>query len=111
MRSHFLSPSTSEPGFYFPFYAPCAAVHPALSDCNSVPLDRFFTVFKWMLPIYGALHFVPAVLFKRRAFMEDPGKVLVKAGLGSVRSSAFLGVFVMIYQGAFSSPHASLSSA
>jgi hypothetical protein len=51
-----------------------------------------------MLPIYGALHFVPAVLFKWKVFTQDPGKVLVKAGLGSLRSSAFLGVFVVIYQ-------------
>ncbi|KAG5723700.1 hypothetical protein E4T56_gene9283, partial [Termitomyces sp. T112] len=35
---------------------------------------------------------------KRKAFTQDPGKVLVKAGLGSLRSSAFLGVFVVIYQ-------------
>lgn len=51
-----------------------------------------------MLPIYGALHFVPAVLFKWKMFTQDPGKVLAKAGLGSLRSSAFLGVFVVIYQ-------------
>ena len=57
-----------------------------------------------MLPIYGALHFVPAVLFKRKAFAEDPGKVLVRAGMGSLRSSAFLGVFVVIYQSLSSSP-------
>lgn len=63
-----------------------------------MPLDRFFAVFKWMLPIYGALHFIPAVLFKRKAFMNDPGKMLVRAGLGTTRSSAFLGVFVVIYQ-------------
>ena len=107
MRSDFFSPS-SEPGFYLPFYAPCAAVHPALSNCTSVPLDRFFTVFKWMLPIYGALHFVPAVLFKRRSFMQDPGKVIVKAGLGSLRSSAFLGVFVIIYQSMLCSSFVSL---
>ena len=31
--------------------------------------------------------------------MQDPGKVLLKAGLGSLRSSAFLGVFVVIFQG------------
>ena len=30
--------------------------------------------------------------------MQDPGKVLLKAGLGSLRSSAFLGVFVVIDQ-------------
>jgi hypothetical protein len=51
-----------------------------------------------MLPIYGSLHFVPAVLFKWKVFTQDPGKVLLKAGLGSLRSSAFLGVFVVIYQ-------------
>ena len=33
--------------------------------------------------------------------MQDPGKVLLKAGLGSLRSSAFLGVFVVIYQSKF----------
>lgn len=30
--------------------------------------------------------------------MQDPGKVLVKAGVGSLRSSAFLGVFVALYE-------------
>jgi hypothetical protein len=61
-----------------------------------------------MLPIYGALHFIPAVLFKRKAFMEDPAKVLFKATTGSMRSSAFLGVFVVIYQSAFRHPSALL---
>ena len=55
-----------------------------------------------MLPIYSALHFVPAVLFKWKTFTQDPSKVLVKAGVGSLRSSAFLGVFVAIYQGKLS---------
>ncbi|KAG2013120.1 integral membrane protein [Coprinopsis cinerea AmutBmut pab1-1] len=87
--------------WYFPYYGPCSAVHPAVSHCSSVPLDRFFAVFKWMLPIYGALHFVPAVLFKWEGFMRDPGKVLVRAGVGSMRSSAFLGVFIVIYQSLF----------
>jgi hypothetical protein len=53
-----------------------------------------------MLPIYGALHFIPAVLFKRKRFIQDPGKMLLKATIGSMRSSAFLGVFVVIYQSA-----------
>lgn len=44
---------------------------------------------------------MPAVLFKMEAFKRDPGKVLVRAGLGSMRSSAFLGVFVSLYQSAF----------
>ncbi|KAG6841215.1 hypothetical protein C0991_000661 [Blastosporella zonata] len=108
LRSLLLSPpdpSTLTDPIYFPHYAPCSAVHPALTSCASVPLDRFFAVFKWMLPIYGALHFVPAVLFKRAAFMQDPGKVLVRAGLGSLRSSAFLGVCVVMYQSIYCYKH------
>ncbi|KAJ6525852.1 hypothetical protein B0H10DRAFT_322545 [Mycena sp. CBHHK59/15] len=81
-----------------PLYGPCYTIHPALTSCWSVPLDRFVDVFKWMLPIYSALHFVPSILFRWRMFREDPGRVLVRAGMGSVRSSAFLGVFVVIYQ-------------
>ncbi|KAG6887779.1 hypothetical protein C0995_012802 [Termitomyces sp. Mi166 len=41
--------------------------------------------------------FVPGDLDKITA-LPDPGNVLVRAGLGSIRSSAFLGVFVVIYQ-------------
>ncbi|KAF9476729.1 hypothetical protein BDN70DRAFT_811756 [Pholiota conissans] len=100
LRTNFLNPPEPVNGIpvYMPRYGPCSAVHPALTSCASVPLDRFFAVFKWMLPIYGALHFIPAVLFKRKAFMQDPAKVLFKATTGSMRSSAFLGVFVVIYQ-------------
>ncbi|PPR04651.1 hypothetical protein CVT24_011869 [Panaeolus cyanescens] len=110
IRNHYFSPSSVASAAnsayeYFPTYGPCSGVHPALSNCSSVPLDRFLAVFKWMLPIYGALHFVPAVLFKRKTFMEDPVKMLIKAGLGSMRSSAFLGVFVVIYQTIFCYKH------
>ncbi|KAJ7847750.1 hypothetical protein B0H14DRAFT_2769574 [Mycena olivaceomarginata] len=83
-----------------PHYSPCAVLHPRLTSCWSVPLDRFVDVFKWMLPIYSALHFLPPILLRWRQFRADPGRVLVRSGLGSVRSSAFLGVFVIIYQGA-----------
>ncbi|KAF8626730.1 hypothetical protein AX17_006496 [Amanita inopinata Kibby_2008] len=104
----FPSSSTSIPtdtSTYYPKYAPCSTVHPTVTSCSAVPLDRFFDVFKWMLPIYSALHFVPAILFKQQAFIRDPAKVLVRAGLGSLRSSAFLGVFVVIYQTLFCYKH------
>ena len=63
-----------------------------------VPFDRFVAVFRWMLPIYGALHFIPTVLFKWKTFLKNPGKMLMKAAVGTSRSSAFLGMFVVIYQ-------------
>jgi len=95
LKQAFLFPS---PDTYFPHYGPCAAIHPAQSSCWEVPADRFLRVFKWMLPIYGALHFVPTVLFKRQTFMKDPLKMLLRAAWGTGRSSAFLGIFVIIYQ-------------
>ncbi|KAF7432589.1 hypothetical protein PC9H_004531 [Pleurotus ostreatus] len=88
-----------------PRHVSCAAVHPAIDSCLSVPFDRFFEVFKWMLPIYGALHFIPAILFKRKEFFRQPLKMLLKAGWGTTRSSAFLGTFVIIYQTAFCYKH------
>jgi len=95
-RHNYLNPSSHRKYAYR--YVPCGATHPAVSACSSVPLDRFFSVFRWVLPVYGALHFIPSILFKWKKFLKDPGSVIVRAGLGSIRSSAFLGVFVVIYQ-------------
>ncbi|KAJ7063088.1 hypothetical protein C8F01DRAFT_1131481 [Mycena amicta] len=81
-----------------PHYGLCSAVHPPLSSCWSVPVDRFFDVFKWMIPVYSALHFLPPILFQWRNFKADPGRILLRSGLGSIRSASFLGVFVVIYQ-------------
>lgn len=85
-------------GNWGPRQAPCETTHGWVDDCRNAPLDRFLSVSKWMLPIYGALHLIPAVLFKRKVFLENPWRVLARAGLGTARSSAFLGVFVVIYQ-------------
>ncbi|KAK1234574.1 hypothetical protein PQX77_002221 [Marasmius sp. AFHP31] len=85
LRSLFASPQ--RPDQYLPTYAPCAAVHPAESSCFEVPLVRFYQVFKWMLPIYGALHLIPPVLFKWKTFTKDPVKVVGKAIVGTGRST------------------------
>ena len=81
-----------------PLHAPCATIHPGQDLCTSVPATRFLEVFKWMLPVYGALHVIPPILFKTKAFRRDPQSMLVKAALGTARSSTFLSVFVVIYQ-------------
>jgi len=85
-------------------YAICPTVHPMTDSCIAVIAPRFFLVFKWMLPVYGALHFIPMILFKRKLFMKNPTEMLLKAGWGTTRSSAFLGVFVIIYQSTFICP-------
>ncbi|KAI6101681.1 hypothetical protein EDD17DRAFT_1774430 [Pisolithus thermaeus] len=82
----------------FGLYPPCNAIHPWVESCLSVPIPRLMTVFKWAFPIYGALHFLPMMLFKRRAFLSRPIHMLGKAGMGTIRSSAFLAAFVASFQ-------------
>ena len=94
-RHNYLNPSSPQ---YVYRYLPCSALHPAVSACSFVTLERFFSVFQWVLPVYGALHFIPPILFKWTSFLKDPWSVILRAGLGSARSSAFLGVFVIIFQ-------------
>ena len=83
---------------YGPAFGPCAAVHPGFRSCLIVGPDRFVQVFLWMVPVYGALHFIPMLLFKRQRFLKEPWKMLLRAACGTTRSSAFLGVFVSLYQ-------------
>ncbi|KAF8324556.1 uncharacterized protein EI90DRAFT_2976948 [Cantharellus anzutake] len=76
----------------------CQMIHPWLDSCIRVEIERFVSVWTWMFPIYGALHFIPMILFKRRLFMKEPLAMLLKSLKGTMRSSTFLGIFVNIYQ-------------
>ncbi|KDQ63978.1 hypothetical protein JAAARDRAFT_27652 [Jaapia argillacea MUCL 33604] len=96
--------TSPEPSFG-PAFGPCEAVHPMVDSCTALPFPRFMDVFKWMFPIYGALHFIPMILFKRNAFLKAPKDMLLRAGWGTTRSSAFLATFVIIYQTYFCLKH------
>jgi len=58
-----------------------------------------------MLPIYGALHFIPMLLLKRSQVFKQPLKMFSRAAFGTARSSSFLGIFVVIYQTYFCTKH------
>ncbi|KAI0329609.1 hypothetical protein GY45DRAFT_1304427 [Cubamyces sp. BRFM 1775] len=90
---------------YGPHVVPCEAVHPDIDSCLTVQVAHFWEVFRWMLPIYGALHTIPMMLFRRKTFLQRPTRMLLRAALGTARSSAFLGVFVVIYQAYFCGKH------
>ncbi|KAI0941143.1 hypothetical protein AcV7_002787 [Taiwanofungus camphoratus] len=90
---------------YGPHFVPCAALHPWFDSCTVTQVDRLFSVFRWMLPIYGALHVIPMLLFRRQRVLKDPLHMLLRASWGTARSSAFLGVFVFIYQSCFCLKH------
>ncbi|KAJ6595549.1 hypothetical protein DFH09DRAFT_906010 [Mycena vulgaris] len=88
-----------------PLYIPCCGLHPAATSCWTGALDKFIKVSRWMLPIYSALHFVPSILFRWNMFRADPTRVLARASVGSMRSSAFLGAFVVLSQSVFCIKH------
>ena len=92
------SAALSHPPSFAPFFAPCAAVHPWSDRCGTVPAERFAYVFRWSAPLYGALHFIPLLLFKRKVFLREPGRMLVRAGVGTLRSATFFGMCVVIFQ-------------
>jgi hypothetical protein len=75
--------------------------HPHVARCLSVPQDRIFTVARWTLPVYGALHFVPLLFFKRAAFARAPVRMALRAAWGTGRSTLFLSLVVVICQGWF----------
>lgn len=52
-----------------------------------------------MLPVYSALHFIPMLVLRRKHVARDPLGMLLRATKGTLRSSSFLGVFVIIFQG------------
>lgn len=79
-------------------FGPCESIHPWEDNCSIEQVNRFFSVFRWIMPVYTALHFIPMLLFKRNIVAKRPAAMLLRAMLGTVRSSAFLGVFVIIYQ-------------
>ncbi|KAJ7810673.1 hypothetical protein B0H14DRAFT_3151086, partial [Mycena olivaceomarginata] len=92
-----VAPTPRRSGGPIPYYSPSAVLHPHLSTFWSALLDRFIDVFKWILPIYYAA--LPPADPAALATVPRGGHVLVPSGLCSVRSSAFLGVFVIIYLG------------
>jgi hypothetical protein len=62
-------------------------------------VDLSFLSQSWMIPVYSALHTIPPILFRSKAFRANPTKVLTKSFFGTLRSCSFLATFVMLFQG------------
>ncbi|WVQ73232.1 hypothetical protein IAR50_002798 [Cryptococcus sp. DSM 104548] len=84
-----------------PATAPCAMVHPWRNHCTTTNLARFFAVFRFMLPMYSALHLIPMLVLRRHSMRKNPMGMLGRAVMGIGRSCSFLGMFVLIYQTLF----------
>ncbi|TKY85025.1 hypothetical protein EX895_006105 [Sporisorium graminicola] len=83
----------------------CALVHPWEPNHWRSPIDRFIEVTRWILPVYLTLHFVPAIFLRPGKFLKNPLDATLRSLRGSVRSSSFLGVFVIIFQTLFCAQH------
>ncbi|KAI5474992.1 peroxisomal membrane protein 4 [Pseudohyphozyma bogoriensis] len=88
-----------EAGDFGDRFAPCEVVHPWIENCRWVAVDRWQSVFRLMFPVYGALHVIPPILLRHRAFRKAPIKVLKKSIFGTLRSCSFLASFVVLFQG------------
>ena len=64
-----------------------------------------------MLPAYGALHLIPALVLRRHQFAKTPIRMLLRVIMGVTRSCSFLGAFVMIYQSELSLSFIAVKSA
>ncbi|KAG0066095.1 hypothetical protein BGZ89_007624 [Linnemannia elongata] len=77
---------------------PCAGLHPWVDSCRETNIDRFIGVTKTIFPVYATLNFVPLVVLRMKRLLKDPVNVLSKTTFNTLRSSAFLAVFVALYQ-------------
>lgn len=100
----------ASPPSFGPFFGPCEAVHPWFDSCKPIPAERFLFVFRWSMPIYGALHFIPMLLFKRKVVWREPLRMLARAGVGTLRSATFFGLCVAVYQSYFCAKHSLYSA-
>ncbi|KAJ8660468.1 hypothetical protein O0I10_003926 [Lichtheimia ornata] len=82
----------------YPAAIPCEMIHPWVDGCHNTAVERFLKVCQAMFPVYGTLHFVPMLLLRTKHLRKDPKGMLAKTSLATLKSCAFLGLFVMLYQ-------------
>ncbi|BGP13331.1 hypothetical protein JCM10213v2_001250 [Rhodosporidiobolus nylandii] len=60
-----------EKGDFGPPFAPCETVHPWAESCTWNGIDRWAAVFRWISPVYAGLHFIPPIVLRRKAFLNE----------------------------------------
>lgn len=80
------------------YFIPCAVTHPWTDSCVKCQIQRFVRTFRFMLPVYSALHLIPMLVLRRHHFTKDPVRMLLRVATGIGRSCSFLALFVVINQ-------------
>lgn len=83
----------------------CIMIHPHTTNHLYAFTEVFASVWKWIMPVYLTLFLVPSLFLRPSAFMKDPKKSLLRVILGASRSSTFLGLYNVLFQGSFCMLH------
>lgn len=79
-------------------FGPCAANHPGFDSCVRHLQWLGPRVAWWMAPVYAGLHFIPPLVFRFKGVRKDPLKFIKRSSIGTLRSSTFLSLYVVIMQ-------------
>lgn len=86
-------------GNFGPGIVSCEALHPHRDYCVQNIFMKVVDCARLLVPVYGALHLIPPLLFKRKDFFRRPVRSILRVIFNTLRSSGFIGVFVAILQG------------
>lgn len=79
-----------------PFYLPCHEIH-GPDSCFMFMLKRWPSGFSTALKVYAPIHFLPMLIFRRKALMKDPIGTLLHTAWSTARSTAFLTSFTAFF--------------
>ena len=71
---------------------PCSAMHP--NSCEKDAMIKLIKVFNMAIRLYGPLHMLPFIIFKRKALMKRPLAEIYILAKNILRSTLFLSIYV-----------------
>ncbi|WFD06394.1 hypothetical protein MVES1_001739 [Malassezia vespertilionis] len=79
----------------------CHLSHPHNNNHLLVTIQNFFISWKWIMPVYLTLYFVPTLFLRPKYLLKDPKTGFSRIFMGATRSSAFLATYIGIVKSTF----------
>ena len=86
-------------------YPSCAISHPYSTNHWIVSLRNFYDAWRFVIPVYLTLYFVPTLFLRTRSLFFTPRQTILRILIGAARSSAFLGMYALIMKTGFCTLH------
>ncbi|EJF62222.1 hypothetical protein DICSQDRAFT_169253 [Dichomitus squalens LYAD-421 SS1] len=77
---------------------PCAVMHPAMTSCLAYPPMFLWDRFKWMLPVYAAVHSATLLLMRPTLLVKYPVRTMLSATFAIGRTSIMQALNPTVYQ-------------